>query len=149
MKKQKHFTFRYPFGKDALREKLKAIRADSALGDGEYIIDLKNSNRLFLGVMRAGHSGYWYVADIIEDQGGSVLIKGAIVYDPDENGNAHKMSFTDLLLKIVLFPLILILEIFGLFSALISKMKNKPRHLPDTEEKLNKFMLEYLCCEKV
>lgn len=155
MNPQKVFKYRYPFFKDSLLNKLNDRHSIYHNWNcGEYLIRIKNDNRFFLGVERVGHSsGYWFVADIDETASEGITISGKIIYEPDDDGNEQIKSFKDkiskALLYVILSPVILICNIIDFFHDTCLKISKKPIPLPNPEIKLDKFMIEYLCCQKI
>lgn len=150
MKTEKIFKYRYPFKKEYLLIKLNNRTGfGHNWNRGEYLIDIKNENCFHLGVGRAGHSsGYWYIGNIEEDEEGTI-ISGKIVFNPDENGNELKKPAIDLVeifFYIIFSPFIIILKIKNLVRTKIKKLSEP---VPKTEENLENFMVNYLCCIRI
>ncbi|MBQ4509476.1 MAG: hypothetical protein II984_02025 [Clostridia bacterium] len=157
-KKEAIHTYEYPFPKAQLTESIKDKLGK--YGNNEYLIEYKENGNFFLGVERAGHSGgNWYVANVTEADG-KTTITGKIVYNPDENGQETKLETsksekigTVLLCIFFGIPILFILLLFStvlLFEKIINKFRKKPKlTFLSKEEKLDKFMLEYLNCKKL
>ena len=148
----KEFVYIYPYSKEHLFAKLNERNGTTLYwNDREYLIEIKNDNLFFLGIKRIGHSGgYWYIANIEENSYGGLTIRGKIAFDPDENGNSqeHKTTVWDkiemALLYVLLFPLVIVI---WLLRMLISIIKHTPFEVTK-EDNLDKFMLDFLCCNK-
>ena len=157
-KKETIHTYEYPFSKAQLTESIKDKLGKS--GNENYLIKYKDNDNFFLGIERAGHSGgNWYVANVTEENG-KTQITGKIVYNPDENGQETKLETsksekigTVLLCIFFGIPILFILLLFStvlLFEKIINKFRKKPKlTFLSKEEKLDKFMLEYLNCKKL
>ena len=155
MKHKQEYVYQYPHSKEHLLDKLndrRGINHNYCFGD--YLIDIKNDDFFFLGVQRGGHSGgYWYVARIEENEYGTTSIRGRIVYNPDNNGNPQKETIMEkiefILLNVILLPIILVIKSIQFIRILLLKIQNKPVPCPGEEMKLDKFMIDYLCCKKL
>lgn len=158
--KETIFTYEYPDTKDRFLDALNSQCGKYGTPDGKYLIKYKENGNFFLGIERAGHSGgNWYVANVTEENG-KTCITGKIVYNPDENGQEAKIERsksekikTILLYILFCIPIILILLLFSvviLFEKIIHIFRKKPKPtFLSKEEKLDKFMLEYLNCKKL
>ena len=155
------FTYEYHGTKEHFLEDLNSqFNNNTARG---YLLERKENGNFFLGVERAGHSGgNWYVANVTEENG-KTQITGKIVYNPDENGqerkSERKSSIKDTIGIVIMFILLLPIVIFGCIALgiwfIIDKIKTRNNKEASAfvfiskEEKLDKFMLEYLNCKKI
>lgn len=154
MKKDKVFKYECPYTKEQLYEKLNnkhGVYSDYGK-EGDYLIELKNDG-FFLGIERAGHTGYWYNAAVrtVDDR---IIIQGKIVYDPDENGNekpcSKKEKFGSGLIIIICIPAWTIFMLCYGIAWLIRFIIGKPMPKEKSkEQKLDDFMCNYLCCKKL
>lgn len=156
MKHTQEYVYEYPHSKKKLLAQLDNRRGiNHNYRFGEYLIEIKSDNCFFLGVQRGGHSGggYWYIARIAEAESGAPIIRGGIVYNPDNHGNPQKEAFPDriefFLLSVLLLPVILIIKAAQLFRMLLLKIRKKPLPRPAEEVNLDRFMTEYLHCRKL
>ena len=160
-KKETIFTYEYPDTKEHFLDALSSqFGKYYGTTDGKYLIKHKENGNFFLGVERVGHSGgNWYVASVTEENG-KTQITGKIVLNPDENGQKTKLETSKSekigeILHYILFgiPILLILLLFSvvnLFDKIINIFRKKPKPtFLSKEEKLDKFMLEYLNCKKL
>ena len=149
MKKAKTYVYECPYKKEYLFEKLnnrKGVYHNYC--EGEYLITIKNDNVFWLGVERGGHSGYWYIANV-EQRNNKTIIRGKIIYNPDEEGKEQSKTFGDIVGFIIFSPLLLILNFIDIIVFLFNKIiKPKEKHLT-TSDKLDNFMLNYLNCKKI
>lgn len=154
------YTYRYPLSRKALNEKL-----DDKSGmchnydNGSYLIEIKDDDRFFLGLEGSHLCGNYYIANVAEDEKG-LKISGKIVSNPDENGNPKiqdasksvKEIIGIALMMILLFPITVLFGIFALVEIIcktVSKIMKKPKPRPTYEQRLDKFMIEYLDCKKI
>ncbi len=143
----------YPYSKESLLAKLNQRDGEyHRFGDlGDYLIKIKSDDRFFLGVERGSHAGTWYIADVRECDGG-LKISGRLVYHPDEDGNAPRLTWKDHVETAVLYiffsPLWLVSTVIGGVRKLIYKIKKLPQPRPAAEEKLDTFMCDFLGCKK-
>lgn len=145
-KKDKVYFYEYPYEKKRLFEKLP--HGVSSFGD---IYVQKNDDIFFVGVEKIGHSGgMWYVANT-EEIDGKTVIHGKFVYSPDNSGNpkAKEMTkFTDILMHIVLFPLIILATIVSFLDLIYRFISKKPNKARIMEMSLDDFMMQNLGCKK-
>ena len=150
MKHCQEYVYEYPSSKEALLHQLNDRRGNNHnYCFGDYLIEIKSDDRFFLGVERGGHSGgYWYVARIEETSAGTQIIRGSIVYNPDEDGNPQKEPFIDqleyLFLNVVLLPVVLVAKAIRFFRLLRLKLRKEPLPRPEEEVKLDRFMVGFL-----
>jgi hypothetical protein len=152
-KTNKEIYYEYGFSKENLYEKLnnKSGCYSNYGNAGDYLIEIKNDDSFFLGIERGGHSGYWYIARISEMQD-KVIIKGKIIFDPDEQGNKKPSQKGETFGIIILFFFLWPLLLLGLFYKLMYYLyciifkKPKPKNRMD---KLGDFMINYLGCTKL
>ena len=110
MKKAKTYIYEYPYKKEDLFEKLNNRKGSyHNYCQGEYLIIIKNECEFWLGVERGGHSGYWYIANV-EQRNNKTIIRGKIIYNPDEEGKEQSKTFGDIVGFIIFSPLLLILN---------------------------------------
>jgi hypothetical protein len=144
---QKEIVYSYEFNKKYLFDKLNN-RSGCYHNYDEYLIEIKNDNTFFLGIEKGGHTGYWYVAHISENDG-KTIISGDIVFDPDENGKTKSTNksgiLTTVLLYVIFWP-IMLLSFLVTFLLKVFKIASKTK---SKEEKLDSFMINYLCCSKI
>ena len=151
---KKVYSYRCPCSAEELFEKLNDRKGTfHNWGNGAYLIRIMNDRRFFLGVGRGDHNGgYWYVADVEDGEDGDLMIRGSIVYNPDDEGK-DQTSFWErvegVFLFLFLFPLITLFKIIELIGVLIRKIRKKPRQGDTDEDVLDRFMIQYLHCEKV
>ena len=153
MKKQsKEYVYTYPFSQEQLLERLND-RHGRCHSFGDYLIEIKDDTTFFLGVERCGHSGgNWYIANVAVCDDGC-RICGKIVSNPDEHGHPKepvkgKESLTErifitvfgILVSIVAVPIYALVKVVGFLL--------RKNFLPSTEDKLDRFMLDYLACSK-
>lgn len=151
MRKSKKYTYLYENDRNSLLEKLNnkvGYYYNYGCDKEYYLVEVKADNSFHLGLKKVGHTGYWFVAKII-DQNSHIIIDGEIIFDPDENGKerceSKKIKLGKSLLSIFYFPILLILY-FIYFLLILFKVVPKPL---SKEKKLDNFMLEYLQCKKV
>lgn len=158
--KETIFTYEYSETKEHFLKDLNSKFGKDGVQD--YLLRRKENGNFHLGIERAGHcGGNWYVANVTEADG-KTKISGKIVYNPDENGQEtkteRKQSVRETIGLIVMFVLFLPLVILGAIVfgilLLINKIRikrSKPPILNELtkEEKLDKFMIEYLNCKKL
>lgn len=151
MRKSKKFTYLFESDKNSLLEKINnkvGYYHNYGCDKEYYLVEVKANDGFYLGLKKVGHTGYWFVAKIIE-QNSHIIIDGEIIFDPDENGKERKESkkikLGKCLLSIFYFPILLILY---LIYFLLTLFKVVPKPL-SKEKKLDKFMLEYLKCKKI
>lgn len=149
MKKSKIYSYEYTYKKEYLFNKLNDRKGCyHNYCEGEYLISIKKDNVFWLGVERGGHTGYWYIANVT-DQNGKVIVSGRIIYDPDEDGNEKPKTIGDILLFILFSPCILLLNILTVIVDLFMRITRKKQKHLSPADKLDKFMLDYLCCKKI
>ena len=155
MKQEKEFCYMYPYSKESLLAKLNKRDGEyHRFGNlGDYLIKIKSDDRFFLGVERGGHAaGTWYIADIRECDSGW-QISGRLVYHPDEDGNAPRLTWKDhvetAVLYIFFLPFWLVCKVIDGLCKLIRKIKKLPSPRPKSEEKLDAFMYDFLGCKKL
>ena len=155
--KNKLYRYECTATKEQLYEKLNDKRGFySNYGkEGEYLVGVKSDNSFFLGIERAGHTGYWYVAEV-EEKDGRTVIQGKIVFDPDENGNEKPQNQSladkigDILICIVVFPVWLVFMLCYGLAWLVRLIIGKPIPKEKTkEQKLDDFMCNYLNCKRL
>lgn len=80
-------------------------------------------------------------------------ISGRLVYHPDEDGNAPRLTWKDHVDMAVLYiffsPLLLVSVVIRGICKLIRKIKKIPQPRPVAEEKLDAFMYDFLGCQKL
>ncbi len=146
-KKDKIYFYEYPHDKKRLFEKLP--HGFSTFGD--IYVQKENDDMFFVGVEKTGHSdGMWYVAKT-EEVEGKTIVHGKFVYSPDNSGNpkAKEMTkFTDILMHIVLFPLIILAAIISFVDLIYRFITKKPNKNKIMEMRLDNFMMQNLGCKK-
>jgi len=155
MKQSKEYIYIYPHTKAALFHMLNNRNGCSQNFDsGDYLVDIKDEDRFFLGIARGGHGGgYWYVAKV-EKASGQLFIRGNIVYNPDESGISQSTPLTlrdkisTALLCIFLLPLLILVWLFQSFGNLFCWIFKKKKLWLTDEEALDNFMITYLGCKK-
>ena len=139
------YTYEYSYDKEYIFNKLKKAN--------DYKIVIKDEYRFMIGLESTHSGGFWYVANIEESENKQIIF-GQIIHNPDEDGKPRKVEYKakdkikDVLIVVVMFIilwwLLLIIWICGSISSLFTKKKEELTK----EQKLDKFMTEYLCCKK-
>ncbi len=118
----------------------------------DYIVELSNGDIRF-GVARGGHSGgYWFVPTITEIDGKTTFCGTIEHNDPYTSEKGIKKivnKIEEVLLWIILFPLIVIVKVYLIFSWLVRKTfkKCKPKE-ESLEDKLYNLMENHLDCKR-
>lgn len=139
------YTYEYSYDKEYIFNKLKK--------ENNYKIVVKDENS-FMIVLESTHPvGFWYIANIEEVENKQVIY-GQIIHNPDEYGKPRKVIYKakdkvkDCLTIVIMFIftwwLLLIIWLCGIILELFKKNKVEL----SKEQKLDKFMIEYLCCRK-
>ena len=106
-----------------------------------------------IGLESTHSGGFWYVANIEEVENKQVIY-GQIVHNPDENGKPRKVIYKtknkikDSLIIVIMFILTWWLLLIIWLCGIIFKLSKKNKVELSKEQKLDKFMIEYLCCNK-
>ena len=139
------YTYEYSYDKKYIFNKLKKAN--------DYKIVIKDEYRFMIGLESTHSGGFWYVANIEEVENKQIIF-GQIIHNPDEDGKPRKVEYKakykikdGLIIAfrfIILWWLLLIIWICGSISSLFTKKKEELTK----EQKLDKFMIEYLCCRK-
>ena len=139
------YTYEYSYDKEYIFNKLKKAN--------DYKIVIKDEYRFMIGLESTHSGGFWYVANIEEVENKQIIF-GQIIHNPDEDGKPRKVEYKAkdkikdgliiAVMFIILLWLLLIIWICGSISSLFTKKKEELTK----EQKLDKFMTEYLCCRK-
>lgn len=139
------YTYEYSYDKKYIFNKLKKAN--------DYKIVIKDECRFMIGLESTHSGGFWYVANIEEVENKQIIF-GQIIHNPDEDGKPRKVEYKAkdkikdgliiAVMFIILWWLLLIIWICGSISSLFTKKKEELTK----EQKLDKFMTEYLCCKK-
>ncbi len=139
------YAYEYSYNKEYIFNKLKKVH--------DYKIAINDENRFMIGLESTHSGGFWYVANIEEVENKQIIF-GQIIHNPDEQGKPRKVdyktkdkfkdAFIIIFMFILLWWLLLIIWIFGSICELFTKKKEQLTK----EQKLDKFMTEYLCCQK-
>ena len=139
------YTYEYSYDKEYIFNKLKKAN--------DYKIVIKDEYRFMIGLESTHSGGFWYVANIEEVENKQIIF-GQIIHNPDEDGKPRKVEYKTkdkikdgliiAVMFIILWWLLLIIWICGSISSLFTKKKEELTK----EQKLDKFMTEYLCCKK-
>ena len=141
------YNYFYSFNKNQFFEKLKRYN------EHKMHIAIKSDNLFFVGLKSHHGGGYWYVGHIEERENG-IFIIGKIVNNPDQLGNPKEIKYPILekikdAILIVFFLLIFgWLILISYLVTFISKLIRKSEKEPSMEEKLERFMIGYMCCQK-
>ncbi|MBE6130438.1 MAG: hypothetical protein E7183_01845 [Erysipelotrichaceae bacterium] len=139
------YTYEYSYDKEYIFNKLKKAN--------DYRIVIKDEYRFMIGLEATHSGGFWYVANIEEVENKQTIF-GQIIHNPDEDGKPRKVEYKTkdkikdgliiAVMFIILWWLLLIIWICGSIYSLFTKKKEELTK----EQKLDKFMTEYLCCKK-
>lgn len=144
-KMQQVYTYEYPHDKKYIFNKLKK--------ENNYKIVIKDEKSFMIGLESTHSGGFWYVANIEEVENKQVIY-GQIIHNPDEYGKPRKVIYKtkdiikDCLIIVIMFILIWWLLLFVWLLGIISELFKKNKVELSKEQKLDKFMIEYLCCKK-
>lgn len=150
----KNIEYRYPYSRETFIN--NCITMDREVNE-DYRIKFSGDDEILFGVERAGHSGgYWFKSRLIESDNGLHIIGEMILMDFDNK----KIEFSKKdKIKETLFMIIFIILTWWLFiifwivkttNKLYNKIIGKKLEPQLTkEEKLDRLMINLLCCEKV
>ena len=139
------YTYEYSYDKEYIFNKLKKVN--------DYKIVIKDDHSFMIGLESTHSGGFWYVANIEEVENKQVIY-GQIVHNPDENGKPRKVIYKtknkikDSLIIVIMFILTWWLLLIIWLCGIIFKLSKKNKVELSKEQKLDKFMIEYLCCNK-
>lgn len=157
---KKEYVFEFSGTKEDFLDVLNPFQHTTSLSDDEFyyfddfIVKIVGED-IHFGVARGGHSsGYWFIPEIIENDGKTVF-KGTIQYigtNIVSNGKRSKWDdIVESILFVLLLPIFLIIKLYMFFDWAIRKIIRKPKSKEKTtEERLYDLMENHLgCFEKV
>lgn len=139
------YTYEYSYDIEYIFNKLKKAN--------DYKIVIKDEYRFMIGLESTHSGGFWYVANIEEFENKQIIF-GQIIHNPDEDGKPRKVEYKAkdkikdrLIIAVMFFILWWLLLIIWICGSIYSLFTKKKEELTK-EQKLDKFMTEYLCCKK-
>ena len=141
------YNYIYFHNKNFFLEKLKRYN------EHKMHIAIKNENMFFVGLKSHHGGGYWYVGHI-EERENDLLITGKIVNNPDDLGNPKEVKYPvlekikDALIIVIFFLIFWWIILISYLISFIFRLIKKPEKELTMEEKLERFMISYMCCQK-
>jgi hypothetical protein len=150
----KNIEYRYPYSREQFIENCKTVYREH---QDKYLIKFNGDDEILFGVERAGHSGgYWFKSRLIERENGLHIIGEMILMDSDnkkiEFSKKDKIKETLFMIIFIILTwwLIIIVWFIKATNKLYNKIIGKKLEPQLTkEEKLDRLMINLLCCEKI
>lgn len=150
----KNIEYRYHYSREKFID--NCITIDRELNE-DYRIKFNGDDEILFGIERAGHSGgYWFKSRLIERENELHIIGEMILMDSNnkkiEFSKKEKIKETLFMIIFIILTwwLIIIVWLIKATNKLYNKIIGKKLEPQLTkEEKLDRLMIDLLCCEKV